>query len=266
MESSSSFFCVILLQNYPVQGIFWLLFLHYFSGSSKEGILFGFYHFIIGLSLILLLILRPKFGKRSKTQINLISITLFVVLVLELAGAYTASQKINNTLLYNIGWIYLESFLLIAYFYSLEQSLVWRKRTVQLTGLLFIWAVLNSLLFEPISGALQYYSLFPFGVLLIVLSCRLIRQILTLRIDPEKKLIYIPHFWIGFVVLFFYLEALLLFGAYQLYPEFVVKNVNIMFNLNKLMASLMYLVFGFAFILPNLRSPMTKRGSIPLYF
>lgn len=209
------------------------------------------YHFIIGASLILILWLRFYLKSIPRIQINIITYTLALVLVVELIGFYTARQRINNTLIYNIGWVYLESFLLIAYFYTLEQNLFWRKRILQISGTLGVWGIVNSLFLEPIAGALQYFSLLPFAAFLITLAIRLLHHLLNLEVYTQKSLLSTPHFWISSAILFFYLEAVILFGTYYFYPEIIIKNVNIAFTINKLMAGLMYFAFGIAFILPH---------------
>jgi hypothetical protein len=225
----------------------------------------GFYHFIIGISLLLILVLRTQLKSSNRKQINIITFTLGLVLVMELIGFYTARQRINNTLLYNLGWIYLESYLLIAYFYSLEKSLLWRKRIIQLSILLLIWGVTNSLFFEPLYGALQFFSLLPYGLSLILLSIRLLYQLLNLEIYSNQNLPNIPHFWISSIILFFYLEAIFLFGTYQFHPSLIVENVRVFFTINKMMAGLMYLMFGLAFIFPHLPSLFNNKKSGPVY-
>lgn len=225
----------------------------------------GFYHFIIGISLLLILVLRSRFKPSYRKQLNIITVTLAVVLVMELIGFYTARQRINNTLLYNLGWIYLESYLLIAYFYSLENSLLWRKRIIQLSGLLLIWGIINSLFFEPLYGALQFFSLLPYGLFLILLSIRLLNQLLNLEIYSKQSLASIPHFWISSTILFFYLEAIILFGTYQFYPTLIVENVRIVFTINKMMAGLMYFMFGLAFVLPHLPNLFNNKNNGPAY-
>lgn len=221
----------------------------------------SFYHFIIGLSLLLILVLRSRNKSAYRKQINIITFTLVVVLIMELAGLYTARKGINNTLIYNLGWIYLESYLLIAYFYSLERNLIWRKRVVKISVLLLIWGVINSLFFEPLFGAIQFFSLLPFGLFLMILSIRLLYQLLNLEIYSQRSLLVIPHFWIACTILFFYLEALVLFGTYNFFPSVIMENVIVVSMLNKMMAGLMYFIFGFAFIFPDLPNLLNPKNN-----
>lgn len=123
---------------------------------------------------------------------------------------------------------------------------------IYISGWILIIGLINSLFFQPIDLALQYFSLLPFGIFIIFLSIRLLKNIMILRLYPDHNLLAIPHFWISSTVLFFYLEALFLFGTYQFNPEFVVKNVIVIFTFNKFMAGLMYLLFGISFVFPHL--------------
>lgn len=175
---------------------------------------------------------------------------LALVLVLETIGLLTARQRINNAMVYNIGFVYLESFLLIAYFFSLEKSILFRKIIVLVTLLIVTWGMVNSVQIQPMQSVFQYFTFLPFGLLILFLAGRLLSQILNLRIFQDWDLLLLPHFWIATIVIFFYLEALLLFGANQFDPQFVSNNLRILFGFNKFLAGFMYFVFGFAFFIP----------------
>jgi hypothetical protein len=209
------------------------------------------YLFVIGLSVVLSLY---NFGinknNRVKGQRTILGI-LILVLVFESIGSYTADLKINNSLLYNICWVYVESLLFIAYFYQFENSKTAKKYIILISSLLLIWGIANSLIFQPISKVFQFYSFFPNSLFILALCVRFLHKMLNLRIFKDWNLITLPHFWVCTGILFFYVEAILVFGLYQFFPQFVVENVSVIFGFNRLMAGTMYLIFGFSFVIPN---------------
>lgn len=210
------------------------------------------YHTVIALSLLVSFLSLFGTNKEELSSHRLILVTLGWVLFFESYGLITARQGINNSLLYNVSWVYIESMLLIGYFYLLEKSPQFKKRIIQISIIILLWGLFNSIFFQPIALTLQYYSLLPFGVFIIVLSIRLLKNILNLKLYPDHNLLAIPHFWVSSTVLFFYIEALVLFGTYQVNPGFIVENVTVLFGFNKFMAGLMYLFLGMAFIFPHL--------------
>ena len=175
---------------------------------------------------------------------------LAMVLVLETVGLLTARQRINNSLGYNIGFVYLESLMLIGYFYFMEKSLFFRKIILLVTLFLLVWGIIVSVQVQDIRTVFQYFAFLPFGLFILFLSGKLLSQILNLRIFEDWDLLLLPHFWIATATIFFYLEALLIFGTYQFNPEFVVANVKVLFGFNRFIAGTMYFVFGFAFFIP----------------
>lgn len=175
---------------------------------------------------------------------------LSIVLILETVGLLTARQRINNSIGYNIGFIYLESLLLIGYFYFMEKNLFFRKIILMVTLFIAVWAMVVSVQLQDIRTVFQYFAFLPFGLFILFLSGRLLGQILNLRMFADWDLLLLPHFWISTAIIFFYLEALLIFGAYQFDPEFVVANVRVLFGFNRFIAGTMYFVFGIAFFIP----------------
>ncbi|WP_194776010.1 hypothetical protein [Pararhodonellum marinum] len=175
---------------------------------------------------------------------------LCIVMAMEFSGSFFARKGINNTLLYNLGWIYLESFMLIGYYFTLKKDRKFQKRIFQIAMMLLIWGMVNSMFFQQIDKVFQFYSFLPFGMLIIYLSMNLLLDIINLRFYPKENLLTLPHFWINCFIIFFYIEALLVFGTYQFFPEMVIANVKVIFGFNRLMAGIMYLTFGLAYFIP----------------
>jgi hypothetical protein len=210
------------------------------------------YLFVIGLSVVLSL-LNFSLKKNNRIQGHGIILgILILVLVFESIGSYTASMKINNSLLYNICWVYIESLLLVLYFYKFEKSISAKKNILLVSFLLLFWGIVNSIFFQPISTVFQFYSFLPNSLFVLVLCVRFLSDTLNLRIFKDWNLIALPHFWISTAILFFYVEAVLVFGLYQFSPQFVIDNVSVIFGFNRMMAGMMYLIFGLSFFLPTL--------------
>lgn len=208
------------------------------------------YHLAIAIGfLVSLILLKEKKGNELIAH-KVISITLFLVLIMELAGSYTAYKSINNSLLYNIGWVYVESLLLVYYFNLLEFNKKVKKVILYTFLVLLGCGLMNSLFFQSPTQVFQFYSFLPFALLIIFLAIRFLTNLMNMKVYAEYNLALLPHFWICWVILLFYTEAILLFGTYQLHPVFVLEHVNLLFTINQIVAGLMYLVFGLAFILP----------------
>lgn len=210
------------------------------------------YLFVIGLSFVLSLF---NFGLKKNNRVQghgIILGVLILVLMFESIGSYTASMKINNSLLYNICWVYAESLLLVLYFYKFERSTSAKKNILLVSFLLLLWGIVNSVFFQPISTVFQFYSFLPNSLFILVLCVRFLSDMLNLRIFKDWNLIALPHFWISTAILFFYVEAVLVFGLYRFSPQFVVDNVSIIFGFNRMMAGMMYLIFGLSFFFPTI--------------
>lgn len=213
--------------------------------------MFGsFYLFVIAVGFLFSLFpLRKRKGLESTAQNTIIGI-LFLALLMELVGAYTAARGINNSLLYNIGWVYAESLLLIFYLSLLEVNQKFKRKIVWICLGIVCWGLVNTLLFQPIDTVFQYFTFLPFAFLIVFLVLRFLIHLIQMKTYADRDLIQLPHFWISWAILLFYFEAILLFGTYQFHPVFVLDHVHLLFTINQLVAGLMYLVFGLAFMLP----------------
>jgi len=255
------FFFVFPVKNTPFTGFFGILIPCTFVGIKLVEMSGNVYLFLIGLSLVCSIgyLLKAKNNKMQGHSI-ILGILIFV-LIFESLGSYTASLKINNSLLYNVCWVYLESLLLILYFYQSEKSGPFKKKIIYAVSILFGWGIVNSVFFQPIATGFQFYSFLPNTLFILFLCVRFLLQLLNLQIFKDWNLIAVPHFWISTAILFFYVEALLVFGLYQFSPELVIDNVAIFFGFNRMMAALMYLIFGFSFYFPSISKKIGNPGN-----
>ncbi|GAB3660036.1 hypothetical protein GCM10028791_33750 [Echinicola sediminis] len=214
------------------------------SQLTYLGVIFGS---LVGSSIYYLY--APRAYKKAH---KVLLFTLVFVFLLEAAGEYTASRRINNTLLYNICGVYLQSFLLVFYLKLLEPTKAARSNINLALGGIAAWGIFNSIWLQPIDKELQFFSLLPFGLLIIFLACRFFYRVLQLSLYPEENILAIPHFWIAVGMVFFYVEVLVLFGIFQFVPGLNYEIVRLWAQFNRLVAGLMYLSFGFSFYTPFL--------------
>lgn len=219
-----------------------------------------FYLICIGMGLFASLFYWGVKNKPKFKNHNVILIILILVSIMEVAGYYTSRRSINNSLLYNIGWVYVESLLLIFYFYSFQLTQREKKLIRWVTILFFSWGLFNSIFYQNIIFTFQYFSFLPFAIFIVFLSMYFLYKVLTLKMYADRNLLEVPHFWIVTTILFFYIEAIVLFGTYQFYPEIVVANVKLLFGFNRFIASLMYLSFGFSFLVPLIKFQYQSRS------
>ncbi|WP_215225625.1 hypothetical protein [Echinicola shivajiensis] len=187
-----------------------------------------------------------------RTAHKILLFTLAFVFFLEAAGYFTSSKGINNVLLYNICGTYLQSFLLVSYLQLLEVNRKFKQRTNLVFGGLYIWGIINSVYLQPIDKVFQYYSLVPFGLFILFLAGRFLYQVIKLRTYSDSNLVAVPHFWIVTVLIFFYIEVILLFGVNHFFPGIDYVVLKPWLGLNRVFAGLMYLTFSISFYTPFL--------------
>ncbi|UCS95735.1 hypothetical protein KZP23_06670 [Echinicola marina] len=185
-----------------------------------------------------------------RTTHKILLFTLAFVFFLEAAGYFTSSRGINNVLLYNICGTYLQSFLLVYYLKLLEVNKKFKRKTNYVFGGLYIWGIINSLFIQPIDQVFQYYSLAPFGLFILFLSGRFLYQIIKLRVYSDANIMAVPHFWIVTVLIFFYIEVLILLGVNHFIPAIDFEIWKPWLGLNRVFAGLMYLTFSLSFYTP----------------
>jgi hypothetical protein len=187
-------------------------------------------------------------NKKRYLNSNKIILGLLVfVLLFELAGNYTANRNINNLLLYNICWVYLESFLILGYFYMLHKRAAVKKVIMISGSLVLLLSLLNGIWLEPFVGTFQYTSFAMFAILIILLSVHFLFQIQKFKVFQNHNILAVPHFWIVVGIFFFYLEALITFGVVFNVSGLEHRIVIGLMQFNRIMAAGMYVFLGFSF-------------------
>jgi len=199
--------------------------------------------------------------KRYLNSNKIILGLLIFVLLFELAGNYTANRNINNLLLYNICWVYLESLLILGYFYMLHKRAAVKKVIMISGSLVLLLSLLNGIWLEPFVGTFQYNSFALFSILIIMLSVHFLLQIQKFKVYQNHNILAVPHLWIVVGILFFYLEALVTFGLVFNVVGLEHRIVIGLMQFNRIMAAGMYVFLGFSFYSQYIfKDPSTEMG------
>jgi len=188
-----------------------------------------------------------KNNKRYITTNKIILGLLIFVFFFELLGNWTANRNINNHLVYNVCWVYLESMLIIGYFYMLHKKRRIKQMILIFGGIVLFLSILNTILMESFIASFQYNSFAMFSILIIGLSLHFLLKIFRFQIYQNYNILAIPHFWIVVGIFFFYFEALITFGIIFNIPGLEHRIIIGLMYFNRIMAALMYLFLGFSF-------------------
>jgi len=205
------------------------------------------YLLFISIGVIASLFYFFKNNKKYTNTNKIILGLLIFVLLFELAGNYTANRKINNLILYNICWVYVESILIIGYFYMLHKKATIKNLILISTSLVLFLSLLNAIWLEPFVGTFQFNSFALFSILILGLCIHFLIQILRFRVFQDHNILAIPHFWIVVGILFFYFEALVTFGLIFNVAGLEHRLVIGLLYFNRIVAAGMYLFLGFSF-------------------
>ncbi|MCR9016902.1 hypothetical protein [Aquiflexum gelatinilyticum] len=174
---------------------------------------------------------------------------LALVSIVEFSGAFLARQGIRNHWVYNIGFAYGETILILIYL-SLVLNGQKSKVILNFTALLFgIFGILNSLFFTPIDN-FHNYSL-TIGSILIIFGCfYFFFAVMTEDTYWDEKLWQVPDFWCVSFFLLFYSASMLFFTfLYNIIEmeDAMWKQLNFVL---KVIGGTMYLVFGLVYYIP----------------
>src|SRR5690554_4759496 len=212
------------------------------------------YIFFIFLSLIfssLFFFIKGKDKKYERAHRLMFSV-LLIAFVLEIIGGVTARFGYNNSLFYNLLFVYLETCLLLYFFYLVFKEEKIKKRIIVTLIIYVVFGLVNSLFFQPIQEEFHNYS-YAFGSLaLIFFAITFFLKVFDLRKYGDRNLLSIPYFWIVTVILFFYSATFFYFTPLRLLYDIERAMIAPLNFIIQLLAGLMYLVFGLAFCAPRL--------------
>lgn len=182
---------------------------------------------------------------------------LVLVSIVEVYGGYLARQGIRNHWVYNIGFAYGETVLILTYL-SVVLNSPKNKVILKLTALLFgIFGILNSLFFDSIDQ-FHNYSL-TIGSILIILGCfYFFYVVMTQDTYLDEKLWQVPDFWVVSFFLLFYSASMMYFSfLYNIIEleDAMWRRLNFVL---RVIGGTMYLVLGLVYYIPVFSKKLTS--------
>lgn len=181
---------------------------------------------------------------------RLIFVLLFMVLVLEIIGELTAQYAYNNSLFYNLLFVYLET-CMIFYFFRLIYEEKQIKKAIAYALVFYVaLGIIVSVFFQPIHLEFHNFS-YAFGsMFIIILAIKFFMDVFNLKRYGDKNLLSIPYFWIVTVILFFYSATFFYFTPLKLLYNIDKSLIDPLSIIIQFLAGLMYTVFGLSFYAP----------------
>lgn len=212
------------------------------------------YIFFIFLSLIFSLF--SFFNKKKNEKYNqthrLILVLLLLALAIEIIGEITSNIKYNNSVFYNLLFVYAETCLFFYFFYLISESSRLKKTIALITTVFIVFGIVNTLFFQPIHLEFHNYSYAIGSLFLIGLAIQFFMDVFNLKRYEEENLLSIPYFWIVTVILFFYSATFFFFTPLRLLYEVETSLILSVSIIIQFLAGLMYLVIGLAYCAPNI--------------
>jgi hypothetical protein len=190
---------------------------------------------------------------KSKTQLLILGLIAFVA-CFELYAIYLVNNGRHNRFVYNICFIYLETFLILGYLSSIIESKKIRKIILYFSLTFLIWGVINSVFIQDIWLTWHNYSFLLASLSILTFSLAFLYGITKNNEYLDRPLLSIPHFWNASILLVFYSSAFLYFISADFLTELDPKLVAILGSFNRTVAGIMYIVLGFSYYAPLLQS------------
>lgn len=188
-------------------------------------------------------------GFEFKKLYRILFVVIVMVTILETFGNYLSSNGKQNVIYYNLVFVYLETLLLLYFFYNVFLNKKAKKYTALATVAFFLWAIVYSVFFQSLF-VFHSISYVIGGILLISFSLYFFYGLMKEVWYQDKSLLSLPMFWIITMIMFFYSGSLLYFASFRFISG---ENIELMENINKLMqilSVLMYWVMGLSFYMP----------------
>lgn len=214
----------------------------------------------IGLILVGLILSVPHFflPNQYKKEHQITFSILLLAFLLEAYGTYTGIYKINNTFAYNLFFVYLETILILLFFYKFFTQQKNVKLLITLGSCIFLFFGVIYTLFIKDLSTFHTFS-FSLGSLMIILCC--IYFFISIFLKDwfiDEKLALNPLFWITTSIFLFYTSSFLYFSSITFLIDLYRNQIFILSNIIRIMAVIMYLGMGLAFYLPYLKKSVQK--------
>ncbi|UJP66235.1 hypothetical protein [Mongoliitalea daihaiensis] len=161
-------------------------------------------------------------------------------------------QGIRNHWVYNIGFVYVET-VLILFYLSILINDKFSKRILRYTAIAFgAWGIITSLSISPITQFHNYN--YTFAGILIILGClTFFYNLVTNETYMDQQLWKVPDFWIVSLILLFYSASLLFFSFFLYVITLEQSSYRFLSFVIKIIGGTMYLSFGLLYYLALLK-------------
>jgi hypothetical protein len=190
--------------------------------------------------------------KKYRNSHRVVFMILVLVSIVEGYGKYLGLNGIPNAWVFNLGFVYSETILVMVYFSIVVDNPMAKKFFRIIAGLFILLAFANIGFLQPIDQ-LHSSSLSIASIIIILSSLYFFFRLLTKDLYFDERLWQVPDFWVISFFLLFYSSSLLYFtfiadiialgGDLQKLLTFVLKIVS----------GTLYLVLGLVYYLPLLR-------------
>ena len=200
-----------------------------------------------------LLLSTPLFFLKNpyKKQHLITFLILIVATILEFYGTYTYLRKINNTIAYNLFFVYAETLLILWFFSSILKTNI-SLNVIKIVSITFI---ILGLTFAFLTKDLDSFHAIPFSIgCFVIITCCIyfFSNIFVKEWYTNENLLTNPIFWIVTFLFLFYSATFLYFSSLNLLVSVDQQLNYILGTINRIMAVLMYLGMGFSFYIPML--------------
>ncbi|MGY6523436.1 MAG: hypothetical protein ACXIUD_17020 [Mongoliitalea sp.] len=203
--------------------------------------------------------------KSYKKAHQIIFFIIITITIVEFFGRYLGQQGITNHWIYNIGFLYGETALILFYLSVIIEHKL-SKKILHYTAVTFIgWGIITSLFISPITQFHNYnYTL---AGILIILGCfTFFYHLVTKETYTHMQLWKVPDFWVVSFILLFYSASLLFFSF--LFHVLTLESSMVQF-LNffvKILSGTMYLSMGLLYYLALLKNENRLDATVDLKY
>lgn len=198
--------------------------------------------------------------RQYRNSHRVIFMILVLVSIVEGYGRYLGSNGIRNAWVYNFGFVYSETILVMVYFSMVFDNIKVRKFFWIMAGLFGLFAFANLGFLQPIDQ-LHSNSLSIASIIIILSSLYFFFRLLTKDLYLEEKLWQVPDFWVVSFFLLFYSSSLLYFTFIADINALGVDLQKLLNFVLLLISGTMYLFLGLVYYLPLLRQSNSNNFS-----
>lgn len=210
----------------------------------------SFYIYVILFSLLIGTI-PLAFKKRNRLAHQVILSVIFIGALTEVVGAYYGNRGVNNSWVYNLGFLYLETVFLWFYFLILFNKQQLYRKIFVLSFIFFsLWFAFNSTYLQGFWYTFQTYTVVISSLSIILYSLWFFYLVTFKNLLSEENLLWTPAFWVVCFVFFFYTASFMHFASMSYLIGIDRKLIEALGLILTTLSGMMYLALGIAYNLP----------------